>query len=931
MKFNQNYFQNLLLALFIFLGFGSGALAQQKAGTLSGVVTDYNSGKTLGGVLVQIEGTQLSGRTDEDGRFVIRSVPAGKYTLVTLKSGYYSCVSDPVEIKPSARTDVTLRMLTGDPDKCLYFSLGGITVTADRDLIPSEHETIHKISSGEIEHMQATNLGDIMDLIPGVDRKNQPGLQNKTVIGLRGNSDVGGKDTPDLFGTRVIVDDIPLSNNANMNAGDGVGYGSNVQTNANTGIDLRELPADNIQEVDVIAGVPSVEYGDVTGGIIRVKTRDSAEPLRVKFKNNPDTREANIGGGFKIGEHTVANLNLNDAYSLRDIRLDGDEVHRITAQGRFSHSLKDKRLVLTEKIAFTRFFEDYSVKDDPFATKAYNHDYKLILGHTAEYQFSKKSSVYYRGYLNYTHRNSYKRRYNVIDPTYVTDLMTNGTREGVLLTEPYNYEVKTTGKEYNAGAKINYKYRLIWKKMVHNFMLGSEYQYDGNKGPGKQFDPLRPISLKSSARPRSFDDVPGFKQLSIYFEDRVTGKLVFPATLTLGLRGEMYNPEGLGGKDLIKSQNGTFWNPRVGLKVRAHRNFQFRASYGVASKAPSLLQIYPDPVYVDVLERGFNGADTVNLLTTYVYPIQNKNLQGYRQKKAEIGIDLKYGKAGLSLVGFWQKTTGSPQSVQLPYIWQEYFWPSWPNPDGKVLKHQENYYLSEYEYITNLGWADNRGLELIFKTLRIRPLNMRFNISGSYSYKRYGYSSSLSVSNPRTVTEIANGDTIVHDLFPIYPPYGSWRKKLLMTYKLDYISRPLGIWLTLTVYHRAMDKYKSADYPADYRVASGYYEGGKYYELTPERAREMGLISEFDNTSTSVIKNPATYYFNFTISKNITDNMEVSLFLNNMFNWRNYYTNHLGNIQAANPEIFYGIEFSMKVNPIARQLTRRLGGSREVN
>ncbi len=913
---------SLLTLLYVFLV--SSVWSQEKGGVLSGKVVSFETGEPIAGCLIKLEGTVISARTGKDGIFVIPDLKPGKYTIVTIKSGHYSTISDPVEVFSGKKTFVELKMLKGDPEKYLYFSIGGITVTAERDLLPETHETVHKISSGEIEHMQATNLGDILDLIPGVDRKNRPGLQRPTQLGLRGVEETGA-DYPDLLGTRIEVDDIPISNNANLNTGTGVGYGSNVRTLAGQGVDLRIIPADNIQEVEVIAGVPSVEYGDVTSGIVKVKTRTGVEPFRLKLKNNPDTREFNFSGGFRLASHTTFNFNVNDAYSLRDLRVQGDEVNRLSLQGRFNHLLMNKKLNLTETVRFTRMFEDYSVKDDPKATTAYNHDYFWVLGQTAEYKFSHASSLYLRSYLNYTRRQSYVRKLEILDPTYVTDRMTTGTQPAFLIADRYTWAVTTTGKEYSAGVKLNYRHRLmLGNRTVHNFLLGGEFRTEGNKGEGKQFNPLYPPYGQTGKRPRSFDEIPGFNQLSIYFEDRITTKIQWPITLTLGLRGEMYNPTVLGGSSLIKSKNGTFWNPRMGLKIKFHPNFQLRASYGISSKAPALLSIYPYPVFLDVLEYGVSGNDTIPLMTTYRYDMYNEYLKGYTQRKYEIGLDFKYKDVGFSFTGYRQKTRNSPGTVNLPYHLKEYFYPSWPNTDDKIVVREENRLLAGYSRKEGLGWTEREGVEVRLQTHRIRSLNMMFRVNGAYMFSRYGRDPSLSVSSPRQFWEItATGDSIYHDLFPIYPPTSSWRKKIILNYNLSYINKKLGIWLTFTMYQKIWEKRLYNDTGLNALEATGYYENGHYYTLTPEKAREWGLVKSIDETSREVYTIPGTYYFNMTVSKDIYEGMEVSLFVNNIFNDRNFYYNKYGSYEPLNPEIFYGIEFSMMVEPFFNLVKRR--------
>lgn len=79
----------------------------------------------------------------------------------------------------------------------------------------------------------------------------------------------------DALGTQIILDGIPLTNNANMQIGIG-------QSTANSGLDLRNIPAENIKEVEIIRGIPSVQYGDFTDGLMIVKTKAIVESPKVK-------------------------------------------------------------------------------------------------------------------------------------------------------------------------------------------------------------------------------------------------------------------------------------------------------------------------------------------------------------------------------------------------------------------------------------------------------------------------------------------------------------------------------------------------------------------------------------------------------------------------------------------------------------------------
>ena len=61
---------------------------QQKPGTLSGVVLDSETKQPIFGVNVLLENTFLGSATNPDGKFIIKNIKPGKYTLKFSAIGY---------------------------------------------------------------------------------------------------------------------------------------------------------------------------------------------------------------------------------------------------------------------------------------------------------------------------------------------------------------------------------------------------------------------------------------------------------------------------------------------------------------------------------------------------------------------------------------------------------------------------------------------------------------------------------------------------------------------------------------------------------------------------------------------------------------------------------------------------------------------------
>ena len=76
---------SIAMATLLFLGacnlLFSTSIYAQATGNIVGVITEEATGETLPGVNVRIVGTNFGAATDIDGRFLIRSIRPGEYTI----------------------------------------------------------------------------------------------------------------------------------------------------------------------------------------------------------------------------------------------------------------------------------------------------------------------------------------------------------------------------------------------------------------------------------------------------------------------------------------------------------------------------------------------------------------------------------------------------------------------------------------------------------------------------------------------------------------------------------------------------------------------------------------------------------------------------------------------------------------------------------
>jgi hypothetical protein len=117
----------ILIIFFLFLIFSS--LQADETGKLTGYVSDANSGDPLPHANVVLKGTNLGGAADTNGRFVLRKIPIGKYTVRVTRIGYAS-VEHEVRIDREKMTTLNVRLEA----EAVKFNEVLVTATRDRAL-----------------------------------------------------------------------------------------------------------------------------------------------------------------------------------------------------------------------------------------------------------------------------------------------------------------------------------------------------------------------------------------------------------------------------------------------------------------------------------------------------------------------------------------------------------------------------------------------------------------------------------------------------------------------------------------------------------------------------------------------------------------------------------------------------------------------------
>lgn len=843
--------------------------AAQKNGAIKGTVRDEKGEGLLGANVVVLE-TGAGCATDLNGNFVIRNIKPGSYTLKASFVSYESSVKK-ITVGEGKTIDVDFSL------KPSAFQIGGIEVVGKTDLLPTDVATKTTINSGEIEHYQASSIKDVLDLVPGVQKTENPGIGKTGQVAVRADD----QDQLSALGTLVVIDGSPVSNNANLQF-ERMHNANTGSSNMGGGVDLRTIPADNIESIEIITGLPSVRYGDVTEGVINIKTKIGAQPHRLKMKNNPDTREANLGGGFALGTDGLS-YNFNLARSERDLRKEGDEYTRITGQTVYSTIGLDNRLTLNHKINGQMIFDEEEPKGDVYQTKNYNRGFSLGYSSWGKYNLENgTSSIEYNANVNF-------RKENTMQSKLVSALLVVPNGDTV---SSYIGKLETRGNEWNAGGRLELNKVFFTGEVVHNILLGTDIQYNTNTGEGVKLDSVfNYYGVESGRRSYSFDDIPGQVLASLYAQNKMTWHLLFDYNLVLGLRYEMYRPfqfnlKGFyGDGDVVRSHQGSFLNPRMNLMIYFSKFNQLRLSAGTTSKSPAMSTLYAPPQTV----TWRNPGDGKNY--RYVFNMRVPELKGYRESQFEVAYDHKFfNMLGTSVSAYYKERKNESEGQSHPVI-------TAANVNG-LLKA---YYLAGIDLPQNLGWTISKGMEFALRTGKIKSLNMNFEITGSYNHNNSGrgglkFDFTPDLSKGQTPNFKPSGLPFDTLMAFTYTPGTKWNDRMQLNYYLKYTLPPLGLWVTLRAEQVVFERNQTRD-----------LEYEDYNRLTESDKVNYNFVREIKRRNSK-------WLFNLNISKSLSRDAEISFYVNNLLDdpaiYRSMSSPTTISETVRNPVLFYGIEFS---------------------
>jgi len=881
---------------------------------LSGTVTEMKTGKALGQATVGIKELGLITTTDNSGRFSFKNLLAGR---VTVRVQFLTMVAQEKEILLSNRQNTIINFALQEN----VLDLKEVNVVASEG--KSGGATASIISQKAIEHLQATSLADVLQLLPGALATN-PNFSdvNKTAI-RQVNADNMGS-----LGTSVVINGSPVSNNANLQVLSPASSGANASfsTSSGSGTDLRQISADNIESIEVIRGVPSVEYGDLTNGAILVKTKAGHTPFQIKARINPTLNQFWAGKGFELGKNGGSlNADIDYTKSYSDQRYAYDAYNRLTSSLLYSKSFfKDQPLFTTTGFSFAKNLDQLKQDPDDAKTQTENsaQDNAFRFNTSGRWNLRRKfaQTLNYNVSVNYAVQKGYQQSLvsNYIYPT--SSATKDTTMAGLYVPSEYLSRVWVDGKPFNFFAKLTNSFYLKTGNFSHRFLLGGEWRTDANYGEGKTYDITRPprLSSNSASRPIAYKDIPALNQLAFYAEDHISGAILKRnLDITAGLRYDNIQPDGL-----FSSTIGQVLAPRINISYQILDKLSIRGGYGITAKAPTLLYLYPQDAYFDFLNLNYyadNAAERLVIVTTRRFNSQNSNLKIATNKKAEIGFDYTlFGNRKLQVTLYkeqikngYQFATTLQSAVIVPITNYDVI----AKPVGEqpivAAGSTTNYYAS-YNQPTNNQFTQNKGVEFDLDLGRFNPIRTSFVLNGAWLNTQI-------TSNGYYIVALTTTGGIPSKVPVFNSGRGNSYTRASTTLRMIHNIPQAKLIVTLAAQTIWVDKNKYVGYES---IPAGYIEtssGNTVWLSAAQRAsstiandKELNLNVQPQYYVTESWK--PLWLFNLRLTKEIGRAMSFSFFANNVLMDRPLEESNRwpGQYSQRNPKLFFGTEVSIK-------------------
>lgn len=605
---------------------------------------------------VTIPSLDLSAGANDKGEFIFQKLPAGKFAVQVSCLGF---------ARRSFDIEVTRNISN------LVFNLEELDLTLKEVMVTAKRNantlsTTYVMDRTVLDHMQLLSVADVTSLLPGgkTNRNLHLAMPSSKTTSIAVNGGINEKGNP-LFGVAVEVDGVRLSNTS----------ASNID-----GTDTRNIASSNIESVEIVTGLPSVEYGDLTNGLVKINTRKGKSPLILDLMTKPNTKQVALGKGFELGPNSgVISMNLEHTRSIENIASPYTSYTRNNLGINYSNVFNRKTgSPLFLDLGVSGNLGGFNSKSDPdmfVNTYEKSKDNALRGNLSVKWQTNQPwlTSIEMAGTFNFSNKTtevsnnqsasaSVAAIHAMQEGYYVGQRYADNPLADIILIDPgYWYELRTDeDKPRNYSVRIKANWSRQFNNVNNHLLLGGEWTSSNNKGQGTYYADMR---YAPTWRPYPYSALPAISNYALFAEDRVHVRFVHSSLrMVAGLRSDITSIAGseYGNLNSLSPRFSAEYSFFEKAKQKLS-DLRLRVSWGKTVKLPSFGILYPQVGYRDFL--AFAPGTTADGKTFYAYystpntPLYNPELKWQQNTLREINLEGTISGVRIMLTASLDKTS----------------------------------------------------------------------------------------------------------------------------------------------------------------------------------------------------------------------------------------------------------------------------------
>ncbi|MCU4174100.1 TonB-dependent receptor [Carboxylicivirga sp. N1Y90] len=891
--------------------------------SVEGIVLDAQTKQAIPYCSVVLNNESLGCITDLKGQFSL-AIPQVNEVRITIRCLSYQSMDTLIKI-PTAPIIIKLPRQT--------LALPDINVIAKTNAQISSSSLIDQTA---LQHIQPSSLTEVLQLLPG-GLTQDPNMSSPNKISLR----QVGSDNNTSMGVNIIIDKIPQNNDGNLQRS--FHSDNDISDNNTVGIghDLRQISTDDIEKVEVITGIPSAKYGDLTSGAIIITPKSGLTQWVGRFKTDIKNKLFSLNKGLQISDRGgYINLGLDYLDYTSDPRNPLNNYQRITSSLRYKKQFKiyGKNLITKLNLRYIKTID--SEKSDPELNNGkedyYTADYqKINASFNADYYIQSKVIDKLSFDVSYAITRDVLERSKFISvngPLPQPISVNEGVHKAVYLPSQYQAYIKIDGKPQDIYANLNLDKAFKLSSTHHKLLIGTNVSSVKNSGQGEIYDVTRPLSSSTkSSRPRNFNDIPALTKFFVFIEDDISFKLGnYSFNTKIGLRSSQL----LGIDAAYTLSNKVYLDPRINARINlpaiksGQSNVQLWLGfgYGVHTKLPITYHLYPHDVYSDIIELNYfsQNPDLRTIYTrTFIDKPVNHLLEASRNEKKELSLGVNWNGFNLNTTLFheYMDTGFTSERVYRSLTYNRYN-PSSLSSEGLTAPPT----LNQFDYnakktfdgitnYTNGSIVDKKGIEYSMSFPKINTLYTQISLIGAW-FKTYYSSKVIDTDHPNVV--------LFNEEYPYVGYYGAtnYKKEQFNTnFRFDTHIPLLRMIFTLDTqavwYYNRKIEWQS-EYPLYYMDSDEIIHDYKVTDADDPSLRHLMLSFNdhyFDNDPI-----PLSLDMHIKMTKEIGEHLRVAFYVNRLLSYYQSYTDKYGrqlerksNTIGGPSSLYFGAELKLRI------------------